>query len=208
MVVELIKALLIGIIASAPPGPVSLLVMQKTFCNGRKAGFSAGVGSAFIDTFYAVASLFAFMVIGDFFSRNKSWILVIGGLLVACVGYSMFKRKPIAAVKVAETSSAKAIQYALQAAGCALANPGALAYMFALVALFRLDVSEASSPMWLIVAFVFLGALTWWFSLAYAADKMRNNFKIQTLNRVNKAAGLVVIGFGVVLIVRGLIMMF
>lgn len=208
MVVELIKALLIGIIASAPPGPVSLLVMQKTFCNGRKAGFSAGVGSAFIDTFYAVASLFAFMVIGDFFSRNKSWILVIGGLLVACVGYSMFKRKPIAAVKVAETSSAKAIQYALQAAGCALANPGALAYMFALVALFRLDVSEASSPMWLIVAFVFLGALTWWFSLAYAADKMRNNFKIQTLNRVNKAAGLVVIGFGVVLIVRGIIMMF
>ncbi len=208
MVVELIKALLIGIIASAPPGPVSLLVMQKTFCNGRKAGFSAGVGSAFIDTFYAVASLFAFMVIGDFFSRNKSWILVIGGLLVACVGYSMFKRKPITAVKIAETSSAKAIQYALQAAGCALANPGALAYMFALVALFRLDVSEASSPMWLIVAFVFLGALTWWFSLAYAADKMRNNFKIQTLNRVNKAAGLVVIGFGVVLIVRGIIMMF
>lgn len=208
MVVEFIKALLIGIIASAPPGPVSLLVMQKTFCNGRKAGFSAGVGSAFIDTFYAVASLFAFMVIGDFFSRNKSWILVIGGLLVACVGYSMFKRKPITAVKVAETSSAKAIQYALQAAGCALANPGALAYMFALVALFRLDVSEASSPMWLIVAFVFLGALTWWFSLAYAADKMRNNFKIQTLNRVNKAAGLVVIGFGVVLIVRGIIMMF
>ena len=208
MVVELIKALLIGIIASAPPGPVSLLVMQKTFCNGRKAGFSAGVGSAFIDTFYAVASLFAFMVIGDFFSRNKSWILIIGGLLVACVGYSMFKRKPITAVKVAETSSAKAIQYALQAAGCALANPGALAYMFALVALFRLDVSEASSPMWLIVAFVFLGALTWWFSLAYAADKMRNNFKVQTLNRVNKAAGLVVIGFGVVLIVRGIIMMF
>ena len=208
MVVELIKALLIGIIASAPPGPVSLLVMQKTFCNGRKAGFSAGVGSAFIDTFYAVASLFAFMVIGDFFSRNKSWILVIGGLLVACVGYSMFKRKPITAVKVAETSSAKAIQYALQAAGCALANPGALAYMFALVALFRLDVSEASSPMWLIVAFVFIGALTWWFSLAYAADKMRNNFKVQTLNRVNKAAGLVVIGFGVVLIVRGIIMMF
>ena len=208
MVVELIKALLIGIIASTPPGPVSLLVVQKTFCNGRKAGFSAGVGSAFIDTFYAVASLFAFMVIGDFFSRNKSWILIIGGLLVACVGYSMFKRKPITAVKVAETSSAKAIQYALQAAGCALANPGALAYMFALVALFRLDVSEASSPMWLIVAFVFLGALTWWFSLAYAADKMRNNFKIQTLNRVNKAAGLVVIGFGVVLIVRGIIMMF
>ena len=208
MVVEFIKALLIGIIASAPPGPVSLLVVQKTFCNGRKAGFSAGVGSAFIDTFYAVASLFAFMVIGDFFSRNKSWILVIGGLLVACVGYSMFKRKPITAVKVAETSSAKAIQYALQAAGCALANPGALAYMFALVALFRLDVSEASSPMWLIVAFVFIGALTWWFSLAYAADKMRNNFKVQTLNRVNKAAGLVVIGFGVVLIVRGIIMMF
>lgn len=205
MIVEFIKALLVGIIASAPPGPVSLLVVQKTFCHGRGAGFAAGVGSAVIDTFYAVVSLFAFMLIGDFFTRNEAWIMLIGGLLVACVGFLMFRRKPIQSLKVADTTKARAVQYALQAAGCALANPGALAYMFTLVALMSLDVSQTSAPVWLIILLVFAGALIWWFSLAFVAGKMRNTFEIKTLNRVNKVAGVIVVGFGLALVVRGIV---
>ena len=54
--------------------------------------------------------------------------MLAGGLLVALVGLSMFRRKPIKTLKVADTTKAKAVKYALQAAGCALANPGAMAY--------------------------------------------------------------------------------
>ena len=128
--------------------------------------------------------------------------MLIGGLLVVAVGYFMLRRKPIESVKVADTTSAKAIQYALQAAGCALANPGALAYMFGLVAIFKLDIGTAVSPVWLIVLCVLLGALIWWFSLAYAADKLRERFEVKTLNRVNKIAGYAVVVFGMVLLVR------
>lgn len=202
MLLELIKAILIGIIASAPVGPVSLLVMQKTFCHGRMAGFAAGVGSAVVDSLYAIASLFAFMYVDEFIHRHEAWIMLIGGLLVVAVGYFMLRRKPIESVKVADTTSAKAIQYALQAAGCALANPGALAYMFGLVAIFKLDIGTAVSPVWLIVLCVLLGALIWWFSLAYAADKLRERFEVKTLNRVNKIAGYAVVVFGMVLLVR------
>lgn len=207
MLQELIKAVLIGIIASAPIGPVSLLVMQKTFCHGRMAGFAAGFGSAVVDTFYALASLFAFMYVDGFISRNKAWILIAGGVLVVIVGYTMLRRKPLEKLKVAETTKSKAAQYALQAGGCALANPGALAYMFALVALFKLDVSAAVSPMWMIVLFVFLGALVWWLSYAFAADKLREQFKIKTLNRINSIAGMAVIVFGAVLLGRGLMIL-
>lgn len=202
MLLELIKAILIGIIASAPVGPVSLLVMQKTFCHGRMAGFAAGVGSAVIDSLYAIASLFAFMYVDEFIRRHEAWIMLIGGLLVVAVGYFMLRRKPIESVKVADTTSAKAIQYALQAAGCALANPGALAYMFGLVAIFKLDIGTAVSPVWLIVLCVLIGALIWWFSLAYAADKLREHFEVKTLNRINKFAGYAIVVFGMVLLVR------
>lgn len=207
MLQELIKAVLIGIIASAPIGPVSLLVMQKTFCHGRMAGFAAGVGSAVVDTFYALASLFAFMFVDGFISRRQAVIFLIGGLLVVAVGYTMLRRKPLDKVKVAETSKSKALQYALQAGGCALANPGALAYMFALVALFKLDVSVAVSPMWMIVLFVFIGAMVWWMSFAFAADKLREQFKIKTLNRINFVAAIAVMVFGAVLLLRGLIIL-
>lgn len=204
MLQEIIKAVLIGIIASVPIGPVSLLVMQKTFCHGRMAGFAAGVGSAVVDTFYALASLFAFMFVDGFINRNQAWILIFGGVLVAVVGYTMLKRKPLERMKVAETSKSKAVQYALQAGGCALANPGALAYMFALVALFKLDVSTAVTPMWMIVLFVFVGALVWWLSFAFAADKLREQFKLKTLNRINRFAGIAVMVFGAILFIRGL----
>ena len=207
MLTELIKAILIGIIASVPIGPVSLLVMQKTFCHGRKGGFAAGVGSALIDTLYAVASLFAFMYVDKFISSHAAWILIGGGLLVALVGWAMLRRKPMEVKKTEDTSKTKAVQFALQAAGCALANPGALAYMFGLVALFRLDIGNAVSPTWLIVLFVFIGALAWWFSFAFAADKLRNAFNVNTLNRVNKIAGYAVIVFGAVLIVRGIMLL-
>jgi len=207
MLSELIKAILIGIIASAPIGPVSLLVMQKTFCNGRMAGFAAGVGSAIVDTLYAVASLFAFMYVQGFISSHTSWILIIGGLLVIGVGWLMLRRKPMEVKKTEDTTKTKAVQYALQAAGCALANPGALAWMFGLVALFRLDIGSAVSPTWVIVLFVFIGALAWWFSFAYAADKMRNAFNVTTLNRMNKIAGYAVIVFGAVLLLRGIVIL-
>ena len=207
MPLELIKAILIGIIASAPLGPVSLLVMQKTFCHGRAGGYAAGVGSAVVDTLYAVASLFAFMYVQDFISRHTAWILIIGGLLVAGVGWAMLRRKPMEVKCTDGTTSAKAIRYALQAAGCALANPGALAYMFGLVALFRLDIGTAVSPTWMIVLFVFLGALAWWFSFVYAADKLRNAFNVNTLNRVNKIAGWAVVAFGAALVIRGILLL-
>ena len=207
MLAELIKAILIGIIASAPLGPVSLLVMQKTFYHGRVAGFWAGVGSAVVDTLYAVASLFAFMFVTDFISRHAAWIMIIGGLLVAGVGYFMLRRKPLEVKTKEDPSKTKAIQYALQAAGCALANPGALAYMFGLVALFRLDIGQAVSPTWIIVLFVLAGALIWWFSFAFAADKLREKFNVKTLNRVNRLAGYAVILFGVALIGRGIFLL-
>jgi len=207
MLAELIKAILIGILASAPPGPVSLLVMQKTFCHGRQGGFAAGFGSAVVDTLYAVASLFAFMMVQGFIQQHLVIILVAGGALVIAVGYFMLRRKPLQTVRVEDTSKTKAIQFALQAGGCALANPGALAFMFGLVALFRLDISSALTPTWILVLFVFIGALVWWFSFAFAADKLRERFTVKTLNRINKIAGYAVILFGAALIVRGIFLM-
>ncbi len=207
MLVELLKAILIGFIASVPPGPVAMLVIQRTFCHGRAAGIASGVGSAVIDTLYAVVSLFALMIVENFISANAAWIFVGGGLLVAVIGFTMFRRKPIERLDVCDTTKTKAVQYAFQAAGCALANPGALAYMFAIVALFRLDLASVQAPIWLIVLFVFIGAMLWWLSVAISSDKMRNNFKINTLNRVNKITAAAVMVFGLVLVVRGVILL-
>ena len=48
------KGLLIGIIASAPMGPVGILCIQRTLNKGRWYGFITGIGAAASDTIYAL----------------------------------------------------------------------------------------------------------------------------------------------------------
>ena len=48
------KGLLIGIIASAPMGPVGILCIQRTLNKGRWYGFITGIGAAVSDTIYAL----------------------------------------------------------------------------------------------------------------------------------------------------------
>ena len=48
------KGILIGIIASAPMGPVGILCIQRTLNKGRWYGFITGVGAAISDIIYAL----------------------------------------------------------------------------------------------------------------------------------------------------------
>ncbi len=56
MLLEILKAFIIGICASAPLGPVAILVLQKSICYGHKAGFTTGLGASLVDTAYAMRS--------------------------------------------------------------------------------------------------------------------------------------------------------
>lgn len=57
MLLEILKAFIIGICASAPLGPVAILVLQKSICYGHKAGFTTGLGASLVDTAYAIISI-------------------------------------------------------------------------------------------------------------------------------------------------------
>ena len=49
-----LKGILIGIIASAPMGPVGVLTIQRTLNKGRWYGMITGVGAAVSDIIYAL----------------------------------------------------------------------------------------------------------------------------------------------------------
>ena len=53
-IVDLVfKGMLIGMIASAPMGPVGILCVQRTLNKGRSFGFATGLGAAASDIIYA-----------------------------------------------------------------------------------------------------------------------------------------------------------
>ena len=48
------KGVIIGMLASAPMGPVGILCVQRTLNKGRWYGFVTGVGATASDLFYAL----------------------------------------------------------------------------------------------------------------------------------------------------------
>ena len=63
------KGMLIGIIASAPMGPIGVVCVQRTLNKGRWFGFVTGIGAAFSDMIYALLSVVGMGLVMDFISN-------------------------------------------------------------------------------------------------------------------------------------------
>ena len=198
MLAEFLKSILVGICAAAPLGPVAALVIQKTLCYGRRAGFVTGLGSAAIDLLYAIISIFAIGFIEKFIQENTEWISIAGGMLILGVGVMMALRDPFRKMKRNdELVERMSPSFPLQAALFSLANPAALVVMMALVALYGIGDSKFVS-----IAGVLVGLSTWWFFLSYIVSKFRKHFNINTLVMLNKILGWGVAIFGTVWILK------
>lgn len=197
MLAEFLKSILVGICAAAPLGPVAALVIQKTLCFGRRAGFVTGLGSAVVDLMYATISIFAIGFVEKFIQDNTEWISIVGGALIIWIGAFMALKDPFRNLKNKEEATRLSPSFPLQAALFSLANPAALVVMMALVALFGIGDCKL-----VCIAGVLTGLATWWFILSYIVSRFRKHFNINTLVMINKILGWAVAIFGTVWIVK------
>lgn len=198
----LLKSFLVGILASLPMGPVMILVMQKTLCHGRKSGFISGLGSVATDTFFSCIAVLAVSMVQNFIETYEFWIFIVGGLLLVFLGVDIFFKNPLKKMQGSDKSEQN-IRYTIEVALCALANPGALALMLALVAM--ADLSCDLAPGWLIVAFISLGCVQFWFLFTTAVNAFRRAITGNRLRWANRLAGIAIFLFGVAVIMKELI---
>ena len=205
MGMELTRAFLAGICAAVPAGPVLLLVLQKTLGRGRAAGILTGLGSAFADTLFAAAGLFTLSLIDDFITRHESLIMEVGGVLILLIGLRIFlKGKEIHPSGADENRGLSLFGCTLQAAGTALSNPAALAYMLGLLSMLGLVAGGISAPVWAVLAAVGCGELLYWTALVFVISRWFH-VKASTLKVVSKIAGVGIMCFGIVLVIKGIL---
>lgn len=71
--VEIIfKGVLIGIVASAPMGPVGILCVQRALNKGRIYGLVTGLGAALSDIIYALITGYGLSFIYDFINNRTA----------------------------------------------------------------------------------------------------------------------------------------
>ncbi len=190
----IIKGLIVGIIASAPMGPVGVLTVQRTLNKGRWYGFVTGIGAALSDLIYALMTGLGMSIVIDFIQdpENRLYMRVIGSILLFGFGLYTYLSRP---APMRPTSNNKGTLAHNMFTGF-LVTFGNPLIVFLFVALFaRFDFIQNGHRISQTIGFLSIvaGALLWWFALSTIIDKVRTRFHIETIRRINRVFGLIVI---------------
>ena len=94
-----LKGILIGVLVSAPMGPIGVLCIQRTLSKSRYSGFLSGLGVARADTMLAIISYFFYALLKGQIEQYKDIISIFGGVFVVIVGVAIFFKKPAPQVR-------------------------------------------------------------------------------------------------------------
>lgn len=194
--IELIaKGVLVGIVASAPMGPVGVLTVQRTIKKGRGYGMITGLGAAFSDIIYALITGIGLAFVIDFIEdpRNYFWLKVVGSIVLCIFGAVCLLSNPTR--KMHQSSSNKgSIKYnGLTGFLITLSNPLIIFLFMAMMARLDLVLPDRYWQQTLVYLSIFAGALLWWFTLTLIIDKARTRFHVDTINKLNHLLGLIII---------------
>lgn len=204
MLVDMLKGFLVGVCASAPVGPIAILVVQKSLSKGHKAGFVSGLGASVVDTIYAIIAIFALAFAQKFIDAHQNLILFIGGAVLGIVGLTMALSDPFRKMKADGSSSVSPKDFG-QAVAMGLSNPMAIFVMFTLYAFFGLaDDAPHNWSVAPIILSVSAGSVTYWFSISWLLSRFRKNFRMNTILWISRVTGAIVVIIGIALLGQGL----
>ena len=189
----IVKGLIIGIIASAPMGPVGVLTVQRTLNKGRWYGFVTGIGAAISDILYAAISLVGISLVMDFVEkpRNMFWLKLIGSIMLFVFGLYTFLSHP-GKVKHVQGNRGSLMHNGFTGFLVTLSNPLIIFLFIALMARFDFVISKNYFAQGIGYMAIFGGAMIWWFSLTAIIDKVRNRFQDDTILQMNCTIGVIV----------------
>jgi len=196
MLLSIFKALLVGVIAAIPIGPILVMVIQRTTCYGRRCGWMVGLGAATVDMLYAAIGLMAVQLMQDVIEENAAWIMLFGGLLVGVIGIGMLRRR-VSVTLLDGGGRMNPWTCYVQGLLGTLSNPLALGVMMALLALLGLGSAGV-----LYAPCVGLGECLYWYIVTWVLMRYVK-LDLSTLRILNIIAGIVVCVFAVVLVIRG-----
>lgn len=195
-IVDLVlKGVLIGMVASAPMGPVGVLCVQRTLNKGRWFGLVTGIGAAISDIFYAGITGFGMAFVMDFINndRNKFYLQIIGSVMLLAFGIYTWCSDPTKNIHKPGKKRGSYWYNMWTAFLVTFSNPLIVFLFVALFAQFAFVVPDHPFEMLVGSVSIIGGALMWWWGLTWLVDKVRTKFDVQGIRIINQVIGVVVI---------------
>lgn len=196
----IVQGIVIGVILSAPVGPLSLMCIQRSINDGRLHGILSGIGVATADAVYATVAFLGLTAISGFILSWQDFFRFLAGLVLIVVGIKIFLTRPRA-----EGDRSPHESYAkdyLSMVAIAIANP--LTIIFLMVTLPGFGFVIGGTTLFAAVEFVggFLaGSVAWWIIMCGIIGSVRSLISTGSLVLINRASGLFIICVGAVMLI-------
>jgi threonine/homoserine/homoserine lactone efflux protein len=197
----LLKGIILGLAVSMPPGPIGIVLINRTIKRGWLSGFFSGLGLASADTLLAFLSGLGFTFIISFIKEERFILTLLAALVIIAVGLKVFLSDPVKEFRNRETANKSLWRDYYSVFVLSISNPYTI---FIFVAFFsgvhiNGNIKPEMVPFFLIPG-VLIGTIAWWFFLSYFVSRFKKNIRLRMIVRINKVAGLVIILIGVLVL--------
>lgn len=192
-----------GVLLAMPFGPINLLGIQRAVERGFLGGMAAGLGIMAGDGLIALGAALGVNAISGAIREYRTAIQIIGGLALLWAGIKVYLTRTTITT---ESAAAKATLWDYiwdipQTFFLTITNPGAV---LGLIAIFGgvssfVEVESYVDALTMVAA-IMGGSFLYWFLVSQFIATIRHRLDVVRLGQINRIAGLVLIGFGCVLI--------
>ncbi len=201
----LIKGIIVGVVVSAPLGPVGVLCIQRTLNKGRWFGFVTGLGATLSDITYALVTGYGMSFMDDLIVKHHIFLQVVGSVMLFFFGIYTFRSNPVKSLRPSSGKRGTYLHNFVTAFFVTISNP---LIIFLFIGLFaRFSFVMPGSPVgFQLVGYlaIIIGAVSWWFSITYFVNKVRARFNVRGIWILNRIIGVVVIIAAIVGIVMAM----
>ena len=179
--------ILIGVLVSAPMGPIGILVIQRTMNKGRSAAFFTGIGASLSDLVYCLLTGLGLSFVTDFIESNQDVLQIIGSLVLIIYSIYLFRNNPSRSLKTPSEPANTYWKDFVTGFLFAFSNPLILFFIIGLFARFNfLDTHYKIYHYIIGYTCIIVGAVGWWFLITFFVNKVRAHFNLRSMWLINR----------------------
>ena len=197
------KAVFMGIISSAPIGPISMICIRKSLERGFAGTLAVSVGTAVCDGIFAAIAASGLSMMSDFVTRHESIIKIFGGLVLLYLAYSEIRSVDQYQNK-GSNKNQSSLRMMAEAFIVTLFNPLTILAFAGIFATFKEAPTTPQASIALTLG-ISIGALLWYLFMGCIVIAVRNKLSQKWLHYITYASSIILALFGAYALVNGLI---
>jgi threonine/homoserine/homoserine lactone efflux protein len=196
---------IIGVLITAPLGPINVLCLQRAIERGFWGGVAAGLGVALGDGLIALLAALGVNAVSGAIRHHRFVIQSVAGVVLLLLAARLFFAEPrINPDKGKSDEEASLGDFAWdipQMFFFTITNPGAVLGLFAVFSGVGTFVElETNVDVLTMVAAIMGGSLVSWIALSHLISSIRHHLDLNKLRLINRSAGLLMFCFGLMLL--------